>query len=131
MKNTSKAAKDTAQEVLSFTLEKRKSSVFHHYLSRQRRQGKLVWNYGMLMIKMETNLILLSKTYCMRKAGIRRRFYNYLCVTDCPKDSIRLQQGETIAYQWVSREEFIAYMDSGDCMDIQKVRLKEFVDSIR
>ena len=58
-------------------------------------------------------------------------FYNYLCVTDCPKDSIRLQQGETIAYKWVSKEEFIAYMDSDDCMDTQKTRLKEFVDSIR
>ena len=58
-------------------------------------------------------------------------FHNYLCVTDCPKDSIRLQQGETIAYKWVSKEEFIAYMDSDNCMDIQKARLKKFVDSIR
>lgn len=58
-------------------------------------------------------------------------FYGYLCITDCPKDSICLQKGETIAYKWVSREEFIAYMDSDDCMDTQKTRLKEYVDSIR
>ena len=55
----------------------------------------------------------------------------YLCITDCPKDAIRLQEGETITYKWVSKEEFIAYMDSNDCMDTQKTRLKEFVDSIR
>lgn len=31
-----------------------------------------------------------------------------------------LIKGETIAYKWVSKEEFIAYMDSDDCMDTQK-----------
>lgn len=28
----------------------------------------------------------------------------YLCVTDCKKDSIILQEGETIAYKWVNRK---------------------------
>lgn len=30
-------------------------------------------------------------------------YVEYLCVTDCPKDSILLQEGETIAYKWVDR----------------------------
>lgn len=58
-------------------------------------------------------------------------FHGFLCVTDCPKDGICLQEGETITYKWVSKEEFIAYMDSDNCMDTQKIRLKAFVDSIR
>lgn len=32
-------------------------------------------------------------------------YVEYLCVTDCDKDSIRLQEGETIAYRWLSAEE--------------------------
>ncbi len=34
-------------------------------------------------------------------------FNMYYCVTDCDKDSVRLQEGETIAYEWISREELI------------------------
>ena len=32
----------------------------------------------------------------------------YICETDCPKDSVVLQQGETIAYRWISRQELLA-----------------------
>ena len=37
----------------------------------------------------------------------------------------------TPLYHELTVKEFIAYMDSDDCMDTQKTRLKEFVDSIR
>ncbi len=33
-------------------------------------------------------------------------YQGYLCITDVPKDSVRLQEGETIAYRWVTPEEF-------------------------
>lgn len=35
-------------------------------------------------------------------------YVEFLCVTNCDKDSITLQAGETIAYKWVSRDELIA-----------------------
>lgn len=53
------------------------------------------------------DLIELYKVVMEEKQAI---FHGFLCVTDCPKDSIRLQEGETIAYKWVSRDEFIEYM---------------------
>ncbi len=65
---------------------------------------------------------------CNEKHGI---YYGYLCVTDCPKDSIVLREGETIDYKWVSREEFIAFVDSIDCIVVQVESLKGFIDSIR
>ena len=49
-------------------------------------------------------------------------YYNYLCVTDCPKDSIVLQKCETIAYRWVSREELLRFMNSDDIVSTQKER---------
>ena len=33
-------------------------------------------------------------------------YTGYLCVTDVPKDTIRLQEGETIDYQWVGVDAF-------------------------
>ena len=49
-------------------------------------------------------------------------YYNYLCITDCPKDSIVLQEGETVAYRWVSREELLHFMHSDEAIPTQKER---------
>ena len=38
-------------------------------------------------------------------------YYNYLCVTDCKKDSIILQEGETIDYKWVDRKSLLEMSD--------------------
>ena len=35
-------------------------------------------------------------------------FVQFLCVTDWKKDEITLQEGETIAYKWVSKEQVLA-----------------------
>ena len=35
-------------------------------------------------------------------------YVEFLCETDWPKDRVTLQEGETVAYRWVSREELIA-----------------------
>ena len=35
-------------------------------------------------------------------------YASFLCITDCPKDSIVLQKGETIAYKWATRDEIYA-----------------------
>jgi len=34
-------------------------------------------------------------------------YFEYLCITDCDKDSIVLQEGETSAYKWVGKNELI------------------------
>ena len=33
-------------------------------------------------------------------------YFAFLCITDCDKDSITFQEGETIAYRWINLEEF-------------------------
>ena len=37
--------------------------------------------------------------------------HTYYCCTDCPKDSITLQEGETIGYLWANKQEFLAMKD--------------------
>lgn len=35
-------------------------------------------------------------------------YYEFCAVSDCDKDSVRLQVGETVAYRWVQKDELIA-----------------------
>lgn len=55
-------------------------------------------------------------------------YQGYLCVTGIPKDGMRLQKGETIAFRWVSKEEFREVFYSGRYVDGLRERLKEFVE---
>ena len=57
-------------------------------------------------------------------------YYSYLCITDCPKDSITLQEGETIDYRWVSKEEFIKYVNSDQMFDVQKMRYTNYLKQL-
>ncbi len=37
--------------------------------------------------------------------------YFFVCVVDCDKDSVTLQEGETEGYLWLSEEEFVGFVD--------------------
>lgn len=50
----------------------------------------------------------------------------YLCVTDCNKSAITLQEGETIAFKWSSEEDFIDFVNSGDMIPSQKLHLTDY-----
>ncbi len=56
--------------------------------------------------------------------------HQFLCITDCPKDSVTLQEGETIAYKWVSEGEFIEFIDSGQMIETQRERMDEYFREI-
>lgn len=43
----------------------------------------------------------------VRHNGQRTFYVEYLCVTDVDKNSIVLQEGETVAYRWVTRDELM------------------------
>lgn len=54
-------------------------------------------------------------------------FYSFLCVTDCEKSSITLQEGETVSYKWVSEKDFIAFANSNEMIDTQRVRYHKYL----
>lgn len=53
-------------------------------------------------------------------------YYSFLCVIDYDKTNIKLQKNETISYKWINEKEFIAFINSNDIMDIQKIRYDDF-----
>jgi len=50
------------------------------------------------------------------------QYFEYLCVTDCPKASVTLQEGETVAYRWADTDE-IAGMPVSEYASARLVRL--------
>ncbi|MBO4889006.1 MAG: NUDIX hydrolase [Firmicutes bacterium] len=54
-------------------------------------------------------------------------YVEYLCVTDCTKDSIRLQEGETIAYRWVSQSELLAMTKN----ELITERMQQFIEELK
>lgn len=54
-------------------------------------------------------------------------YSGYLCVTDFPKDQIRLQQGETVAFRWVDQTEFLEIYRSNQLVDSPRGSLDKFV----
>ena len=58
-------------------------------------------------------------------------YYGYLFKTDYAKDAIKLQEGETIDYKWLTKEEFISFFDMNREIPSLRERLKDFVDTIR
>lgn len=58
-------------------------------------------------------------------------FYEFVCVVDCEKDSIRFQEGETEGYRWMKPDEFLEYVDSDRAIDTQVERFREYFDRLK
>ena len=52
-------------------------------------------------------------------------FIQFMCVTNCGKDSVILQPGETMAYKWVSRNELLSMKD-----ELVTERLQYYIDEL-
>lgn len=58
-------------------------------------------------------------------------YYGYLCETDCDKETITLQEGETISYLWLTKEEFLKFVESDKYIQSYKERMSGYLNSIR
>lgn len=54
-------------------------------------------------------------------------YRQYLCVTGCDKAAVMLQDGETIAYRWVTEAEFAAFANSEGMIDVQRMRYEPYL----
>ncbi len=52
--------------------------------------------------------------------------HSFLCVTDCDKSSVRLQEGETVSYRWLNEEDFANFVCSDEIIDFQKEHFKSY-----
>jgi len=57
-------------------------------------------------------------------------FYSYLSIVDCDKESVILQEGETIEYKWLNQKDFMKFMTSEECIATQRDRLLPHLNPI-
>ncbi|MDE5563184.1 MAG: NUDIX hydrolase [Clostridiales bacterium] len=67
----------------------------------------------------EVGQVIDDKVHCI--------FVEFLCVTDWDKDNITLQEWETIAYKWVSREELVGMKRD----QLVTERMQNFIDELK
>ena len=58
-------------------------------------------------------------------------YHQFLCLTDCPKSSVRLQEGETVSYRWLSEAEFAAFVRSGEMIDFQREHFADYFEKMK
>lgn len=63
----------------------------------------------------------------VRAAGRNAIYCEFLCITDCKKDSIILQEGETSAYKWVTQDELLSMKRD----ELVTQRMQNFVDDLK
>ena len=54
-------------------------------------------------------------------------YETFLCITDCGKKSVKLQEGETVSYKWISEAEFIDFVNSDAMIDTQFRRYEPYL----
>ena len=53
-------------------------------------------------------------------------FYNFVCTVDCDKTSVKLQEGETEGYLWMSEEEFKEFVNSDRMIPSNRRRYEKY-----
>lgn len=58
-------------------------------------------------------------------------YKEFMCITDCDKDSVTLQEGETISYQWMEPKEFFELVETDQYVPIQRERRVDLYKKIK
>ena len=64
------------------------------------------------------------------KPQSRSVVYAYLAIVKCEKDSVRLQPGETVDYQWVDVPTFLRLIRKEPVLKVQYPRYKPYLDTL-
>ncbi|MCR5773054.1 MAG: NUDIX domain-containing protein [Butyrivibrio sp.] len=65
------------------------------------------------------------------KDSSRGMYYSYLVKVSSDKDSITLQEGETVAYKWVNKDDFLCYVDSENAIGSHNQRFEKYINTLR
>ena len=65
-----------------------------------------------------------------RKPGSRSVIYAYLGTVSCDKSSVRLQEGETVDYQWMDSAAFLQRIQEEPVLQIQALRYRPYLDRL-
>lgn len=78
-------------------------------------------------LREETGIIADKFTYMGKAVHGRCIFEYFYTKTDCDKDSIVLQENETIGYKWITENEFVKFVNSDKIFASQGETYKRFL----
>ena len=80
----------------------------------------------------ETGLVCknLEKTYRICGKKYPCIYFGYICIVDCDKNRIKLQEGETVAYKWVKSEDIIRFLTDKNYVTIHAERVLPYIHSL-
>ena len=58
-------------------------------------------------------------------------YCSFLCVTDWDKEKVKLQEGETMAFKWVNKEQFADFIQSDEAIKRQIERYRTYYSEQR
>lgn len=75
----------------------------------------------------ETGITAESFTAIGRYVSRDTIYQQFLCVTACDKAAVTLQEGETIAFRWVTEAAFADFVNSDAMIEVQRVRYAPYL----
>lgn len=94
--------------------------------------GETPYEGALRELKEETGIAAGSLTFLFAASNLKNAFcYCYICLTDCKKDSVTLQEGETIAYRWLKEEDFFAFVQTDAFAQGPLLRWKPYWEAVR
>lgn len=94
-------------------------------------KGENALSCAMRELREETGIDASTLTNIGRFVSHDTIYENFLCVTDCNKNSVKLQEGETVSYKWISEAEFIDFVNSGAMINVQFRRYEPYLKQMR
>ena len=73
----------------------------------------------------------LEEIYRFVHGKYRTIYYGFVYTTSCEKDCIKLQEGETIDFKWISQNELIEFWNGLPERSSFKMRIKNYIDSLK
>jgi 8-oxo-dGTP pyrophosphatase MutT (NUDIX family) len=73
-------------------------------------------------LREETGIQLGTFSHIGRFVSHDTIYETFLCVTNCDKECVTLQEGETVSFKWISEGEFIDFVNSDAMIGVQYQR---------
>lgn len=84
-------------------------------------KGETPYQGAVRELREETGIYSDELTLVFSQSDLKNTFYfGFVCITDCLKEAIILQKGETIDYRWLNREDFIQFLYSPEFIPIHR-----------
>lgn len=93
-------------------------------------QGETAGEAARRELAEETGITEGDWSYLSRYVEGNTIYEGFLCVTMQEKHSVRLQEGETVDYRWLSPREFLTFFYSDHCIPRFKNRLNKYVKAV-